>query len=504
MAPKYVAPSFSGYASNSRYSGGGGGGGGGFDRVIQLGGGGGGGGDPLAAIGLQGRINSDLQMQQTLGQNLLAEQAKNNELWLFQQKVSEQEQLEYRRNENAIAAIMADPSYSQVEKQQIVTDIRTRQANIGTRMERDLKKAQAEAATQHANLWKQQGELEEWKTKFATQEINGKLRTMVDDDAVIEIGEELDILFPDLRQTDPVRFQKELEKEAIRQKRATRYTVNEKGIVDLSKGVRVGMEGAAGTGARSSTGSQASQTSESGTEPTLRTEESMHKTWLSTKESIEKRLDTLNKEAREAGRPEPFTGGEDGKEGSFQTAVRNAMQQAGFSENWADHIAKVKGTDKKAAAIKQHQESLTGIDNSFAALEVNQNVPPAVKAQGGKILSELKAMIKRFPPGSNPTAQERIGEKLKEWKKFQELMAAYDKAATQKPAPAKAGAAQPQGHWTDRTLSQRMVEASQGLQGGFDLPGAIEDFAGRLGEAPDFKRGRQRLGNFLFGGYAGR
>lgn len=503
MPPGYVAPSFAGYASNNRYSGGGGGGGGGFDRVVQLGGGGGGGGDPLAAIGLQGRINSDLQMQQTLGQNLLAQQAANNELWLFQQKVSEGEQLEYRRNENAIAAIMNDPSYSQIEKQQIITDIKTRQTNIGTRMDRDLKKAQAEAAMQHANLWKQQGELEEWRNKFATQEINGKLKVMVDEDAVIEIGEELDILFPGLKQSDPQRFQQELEKEAIRQKRATRYATDAKGNVDPTKGIRVGQEGGGGTGARSSTGSQPSQTSDSGSEPNLKMEESMHGAWLKTRQSIQERLDKLNKEAREAGRDEPFKGGADGQKGSYQEALENELRSAGFEPAWADHISKVKGTDKKAAAIQQHEKSLQGIDGGIVSVQVNPNLPDTMKAQGVRILNELKAMIKRFPPGSHPTAQERIKEKQKQWEVFQETMAAYDKAAQKKAAVAAPGQ-QPGGHWTDRTLSDRLVSASQSVQGGFDLPGAVEGFVGRLGEAPDFKRGRQRLGNFLFGGYAGR
>ncbi len=196
----------------------------------------------LEAIGLSGMIENDQIGLRAAMASQLARQNAELDAWLFTQRVTTQEAMQLRQDENAIAAILADPSMGPMEKQQAVTRIRTRIDWVSERQKRDLQEAQLKMYEAHAKQWEAQTKADEWRLKFQTDEINGKLKTIVDDDAAQEITAQLLDVRPDLYM-NPVELARLVTIEAIAQGRATRYTVNEKGVIDMSKGVRVGQEG---------------------------------------------------------------------------------------------------------------------------------------------------------------------------------------------------------------------------------------------------------------------
>jgi hypothetical protein len=251
LAPRYAT----GGGGGGGY--GGGGGGGPWGQVIQLR------GDPTAELqhrmnsqALGGAIAGNLALTERGTRLDLQQQGAELDVWQFNQKVTAQEAAQLRADERAVAAIRNDPTLSPAEKIEGIRRIQTRIDWVSERQKRDLQQAQAEMAQSHAQAYKMQAEMEEGRLKFATAEINGKLRTIVDDDAAEELTALFKRLYP---QASPEEVGKLVTKEAIRQGRATRYAANPDGSVDLRTGQRFGAGGAGlgqpGKGAPGSSGS---------------------------------------------------------------------------------------------------------------------------------------------------------------------------------------------------------------------------------------------------------
>ncbi len=207
MPVNYVAPgpiSMAGIYGRNR---GGDGGGGGIvqlhdDSMRQQ--------NQLALAGLQGTIENDQINQRGQIQAQLGQQAAQLDVWQYQQKVTEQEAMQLRQDQNAISAIDADPSMSPMEKQQAKLRIKTRIDWVSERQKRDMQQAQVELYQSHAKQYGQQVELDQARLKRSAGNLEDNIRFVLDPTAKALLEQEVSALDPGLKEVNPAAFDKKV------------------------------------------------------------------------------------------------------------------------------------------------------------------------------------------------------------------------------------------------------------------------------------------------------
>ncbi len=236
MAPSYKAPGPVAVSRSYAGSGGGGGGGGGSGSYFQAHDQTGEFQNRLQNTGLEGLIQGDLSNQRFVHQSQLQVQAANLDAWQYQQRVTEQEQLQLRQDQNSIAAIDADPTMTPQEKMQAKLRIKTRVDWVGERQKRDLQQAQVEQAQAHAQMYKQAAELEESKNQFWAHKMAGKVTYEPTPEAAIQIGEELrDEGMGELEKSNPEAWAAEVKKRALAQGQYQVMIPDKNGLPTLAK-----------------------------------------------------------------------------------------------------------------------------------------------------------------------------------------------------------------------------------------------------------------------------
>ncbi len=327
---------------------------------------------------LQGVQASNLSAQEFGQRAQLQAQAAELDAWQFGQKVTVQEQAKLRQDQNAIAAIDADPTMTPKEKILAKTRIKTRIDWVGERQQRDLQQAQTQMAQQHSQAYKMQAELNESRIQFATQAINGKLRTIVDDDAVEELGEMVELLNPGLKERDPTAFGKLVEKAAIRAGRATRYASNADGSLDLRNSQRFGPGGTtsgAGNGTRGG-----ARDSDGDGRPDTGGEREMG----------EKDYAAMVKDSLEMARKDKET------DPSVDVAKRAAEYRKSMEDALSERRASRDPAAQKAAARKGGEEALAKIDMRMKELGERTDLGPVSKQFLVQSMTQAKKIMTKY------------------------------------------------------------------------------------------------------------
>lgn len=377
MAPRYVAPGP--IAVNRSYlngggAGGGGGGGGYFqahDQTAEL-------QNRLQNTGLEGMIQGDLSNQRFVHQSQLQAQAADLDAWQYSQKVTEQEQLQLRQDQNAIAAIDADPTLTPLEKTQAKLRIKTRVDWVGERQKRDLMQAQVEQAQAHAQAYMGQADLDRRKTLFDAQSMSGQSNFEIDKNHLPDLEEYMRDAFPWLKPEDPM-YQQEMTKEAVRNRYGRSYVIDPKTggkVADpyelermkhwwsATGGADAGGPGGIGS-ARSSTGA-----GKGGAED----------------ENV-KSMAQLHKDA-------------------FDAASKAAKDGGNFDETYKKFIAghqelvgPLTPEAKKQKVEEMHQKAIGINEVDKSELDQMTNINPQEKQYAQNILNDLGKLIQKYPPG---------------------------------------------------------------------------------------------------------
>lgn len=362
MPVDYQAPGAIGLAALYGRGGGGGYGGGGGGPIQQLHDDTGRQQNQLAALGLQGRIESDQMNQRFSAQDALQTHAAEMDAWQFQQKVSEQEQMQRRQDDNSIAAIDQDNTMSPVEKLQAKTRIRSRIDWVDQRQKRDMQEAQATMYKAHADQFKANAALQEQYLQNSAALLQNKTRTIIDpskteqiDDYIRSMG-----IDPNSPQGIPMR-----DKIAAEEGWTATYPVNEKAVM--------GTKPIFGFGAQGGTHdvSPGARTATKGAE-----------------ETAHQNVDHY----REA----------------YKLALEDAKLAGNTTVSQADidkHLAQISGrtpTGQKEDANKGYKETVGKIEVALQQNKDDTASPPGLKSAKDQTLNKIKRLLDQYPPSSNP------------------------------------------------------------------------------------------------------
>lgn len=339
----------------------------------------------LALAGLQGQIEGDQTRARGDIQSGLQRQAAELDAWQFRQKVTEQEAMQDRQDQNAIAAISADPTMSATEKIQAKTRIKSRIDWVAERQKRDLQQAQVQMYQAHAHDFEAQAELARKKRVWDARSMDGQGKIVVDDKDKPDLAQYMTDAFPMLRPGTP-------EYQAQFEKRAAETGVGRKYVTDPKTGgmiadpyaleqLKHGLSAAGGGGGVGGAG--AGPGAPRGAGKGVATEESAgqgsHDYWSAVEQA-----------AKAAG---------PGADADKIVALTNKLL-----EGHAAHMGKyAAGTPegRRAESARADEAQAFGIGQDAARVAA-MPVPPEVKAAAGQILSKLQALVRRYPEHSRP------------------------------------------------------------------------------------------------------
>ncbi len=393
VAPGPIAYRRSIYGAGDGMGGGGGGGGGGRafygpGPIVQLQDRTGEFQNRLNLASIDATVQTNLADQRFAQQSVLARQASELNAWEFQQRVTTQESAQERADRNAIVAVDADPTMTEEEKVQAKTRIKSRIDWVSERAKRDGAQAEAQMMQSRAKMFQSEVEQNEQMLQFATAAINGKVKTIVDDDAAIEIGEAFEDAFPGLKQRDPAEFGRMVEKEAILQGRATRYMVNEKSVVDLSKGQRFGEGGQLSRSGAGGTGGGADrQQGSSGSRSGTRVGDPIEQADKGFSSDVELAIKALSGGATP---PSP-------------ESVMEFAKKLQAARGEATAGARARTPEGRMESLRaQHEQSIAEIDTRLQMLKNDTASPPGLKTEALKALGEVKRLLAKYPPERRP------------------------------------------------------------------------------------------------------
>jgi hypothetical protein len=403
MAPKYVAPSPVTFAS--RYSGSSGGGGGGGGGFVQLRDSSGQDHSRLQEIGLRGLIENDQQAQQFQQRVALQQQAANLDVWQFQQKVTEQEALQLRQDQNAIAAIDSDPTLTPLEKMQAKTRIKTRIDFVSERQKRDMMQQQMEMQAAHAKAYLGQAELDAKKAQAWTAAVNGRFKNQIRNTELPRLKKLMAQAYPHLEEGSPEYIQA-LDQLAIEENAIDRYVVgpNNELLPDPFAEIQARQQAKA-------TGTDGEGGARSGTRGGAEDVDRIHE-----------------------------------KAMAHATGQDGAFDKAKYDNYWAtleERKAKSSPEVKKAKMAEEHQKALGINEVDKAAVREMSNISTPERAFAMRILGELEGLMKEHPPGQPiPKAIERRMFHLRE--QFRQFKATVENRGAFLRDRAQGGEARPQ------------------------------------------------------------
>lgn len=327
----------------------------------------------LDLAGEQGNIESNQIAQRGQVQAALGRQAAELDVWQYQQRVTEQEAMQLRQDQNAIAAVDADPTLSPLEKMQAKTRIRSRIDWVSERQKRDMQQAQVEMYQAHASQYKMQADLDEQRIQNTAALMQNRTRTLTDPTKLSQI----DAILRD-RGIDPNSPQGVAERDRVAQEEgwaATYAVVNAKGDIGTKPIFGFGAEGGTHDAKKAET-TQLRQDRAAGED---------HKQWSDTLHRVQGRLDKINKDLRAEGKPE-LSGD------VYEKTLAEEMARAGYAATWpgnqsAAHPAAPKPTDP---------QSLMG------ALAQRQDLSPAQQSEGARLIAQAKDIFDKYYASGEP------------------------------------------------------------------------------------------------------
>lgn len=249
---------------------------------------------------------------------------------------------------------------------------------------------------QRAKVFQFDAELTREKQRFDAAKLNGQIKYVPDADAMFRVVDELKDEIPELdpanavgntpeeRAADAARRNEELIKRAemrcVEQGLATMYAPNEKGVVDMTKGIRVGGgkagEGGSGSGVRSDTGKP----------------DAFERSQKENDSHIKNAMAATDKWASE--RATPPTDEEYEKE--FKK--RMAMFQKAH-----DEFAAANSPESRRKAAKEAQKvNVAQTDEAIRVVQANDALPPGLRNEQIATLREIKKLQTKYTADTAP------------------------------------------------------------------------------------------------------